>query len=96
MAHGKGARGRAEVKRLNQKRARKLARQAIWDALKGTAKNKKKKQFGTAGESAHHARVKMVVKTDRDGELVKTTLTVHGGPECGNIGCKRCSSRYQI
>jgi len=92
MAHGKGARTRARQKRLNEKRARQAARQAIWNANKGTSRNKKKKAGGVVGESVSYSRFLMnVVVKFVNGVAIMGQRMVHGGPECGNIGCKRCS-----
>ena len=96
MAHGKGARARSKMKRMAAKRAMKAARQANWEALRGTAKNKKKKVGGGGGiVSVASNRVLMAVRRDIHSDVIVERM-VHGGAECGNIGCKRCSPIWKI
>lgn len=102
MAHGKQSRKRQREKRLGAKRARRAALQAVWDALKGSGKNKKKKNTNSIGGIIReYARVLWPVKVvtlNRDGSRtteVKERM-VHGGPDCRNIGCKRCSSLWRV
>lgn len=96
MAHSN--RNHQRERRLNQKRARKAARQAAWDLLKGTTKNKKKKT-GNKNTSTFVIEERIlitVVKYDKKGKLTSyVERRVHGGEECGNIGCKRCSSLWR-
>lgn len=97
MAHGKKSRNRARIKRLNEKRARRAARQALWDSLKGTGKNRKKKLGGGAiGEQTVFARVKALVYGKVQGKVQLVERMVHGGNACGNIGCKKCSPIWSI
>lgn len=80
MAHGKGARVRARIKRA----ARKAAKQAEFAAKIGHASNKKKKGDQAGGKNWGIAKIVINV----GGVLLKA----HGGPECGNVGCKRCNN----
>lgn len=90
MAHSN--RNKQREKRKAQKAARKAARRAEWAALAGTSKNKKKKGQGGKGiQLVKPSRILMEVPVDVNGVRVMAPRKVHGGPECRNIGCKRCS-----
>ena len=97
MAHSAAKRNRQRQKRKLAKQAQKAARQAIWDAMKGTGKNKKKKVSRAEGHaSGKPSRILMEVFVLVLGKPGKGLRKVHGGGECRNIGCKRCSSVWKI
>jgi hypothetical protein len=96
-----GKRNRQREKRKAAKAARKAARQAIWEALKGTGKNKKRKSNKGQETGSRAARIEIdvkVVRFNRDGTKTVSVQKrrVHGGAECPNIGCKRCSPLWKI
>jgi len=94
MAHSN--RKSQREKRKAQKAARKAARQAEWAAIAGTSKNKKKKTGGKGRVLAKPARVLMEVLAKVNGVLVPALRMVHGGADCRNIGCKRCSPLWRV
>lgn len=68
----------------------------MWESLKGTPKNRKKKlNRGVRGEMVSSARVLIEVPVRVNGVLTKGLRKVHGGNSCGNIGCKKCSSLWR-
>lgn len=96
MAHGKGSRKRARDKRLNAKRAMRASRQALWESLRGTSRNKKKKTNQVSGQASVFASVLAMVRVKINGVWQTAERMVHGGPNCGNIGCKRCSPIWRV
>ena len=73
---GKGALSRRKKRRLSQKRARKAAERAKYDAWKSLGQNTKSK------------RVKLRAKARRKATLRKAS---HSSGPCGNVGCKLCN-----
>jgi hypothetical protein len=98
MAHGSKSRARTKQIRLNKKRAKKAEMQALYEARKRAGINKKSKRY------LRNARKVVKVKAPKfimeipiwvRGKLRLASRTVHGGDECGNVGCKRCSPVWQ-
>ncbi len=85
---GKRAKAKRHKEKMNAKRAEK-ARE--YEALKGTGKNKLNKSY-KAKKAVSPEKVLMLVSVVIAGQATKAERRVHGGPECGNVGCKRCSS----
>lgn len=93
MAHSNRSRLRENKKRL--KAARKTAQKALWESMRGRADNKKKKGAKLAnGITNRPARILHSIRTLIMGVWVLAERKVHGGPPCGNIGCRRCSSAW--
>ncbi len=80
MAHGKGARVRAREKRAR----RKAEKMAEFASKIGHPSNKKKKGDQAGGKNWSTAKITITING--------VELKAHGGPECGNIGCKRCNA----
>ena len=94
MAHSN--RNKQKEKRKAMKAARKAARQAEWSAMAGTSKNKKKKGQGRKGISlGRAARILMNIFVKEKGQVVLRPRMVHGGDDCRNVGCKRCSNIWR-
>lgn len=94
MAHSN--RDKQREKRKAKKAAIKAAKRAVWAALVGKPGNKKKRGSLIQGQSSAYARILAKVWGSVNGVKTIVERTVHGGPECGNIGCKRCSSTWRI
>lgn len=94
MAHGSKSRARTKERRLREKRARKAAQVALYEARRKAGQNKKSKRFvrHNKGQVAIVPdRIIMLVTVVINGQVTKAERKVHGGPKCRNIGCKRCS-----
>lgn len=94
MAHGSKSRARTKERRLKEKRARKASMQALYDSRKNTGANKKSKRFLSHMKGSNRkttARILIEVPALIKGVVGKVFRKAHGGPECGNVGCKRCS-----
>lgn len=89
MGRSREAKKRRHDKRMARRRAIKAAKRAAYMALIGTSGNRKRKSRAGA-ISMSIAREKREVPVVRRGLVVLELRSVHGGPDCGNIGCRRC------
>jgi len=91
---GKRARAAQKEKRLKAKRAKKEAQKALYASWRDAGKNKKSKRFLKKNKGANkttEARIVMLIPVKIKGEFVLVARKVHGGRDCGNVGCKKCS-----
>lgn len=89
MGRSKEAIKRRHGKRMARRRAIKAAKKAAYMALIGSSANRKRKvHAGTITASA--PREKRLVPVTRRGAVVLELRSVHGGADCGNVGCRRC------
>lgn len=91
---GRKARAQRHTRIMQQKRAIKAARRALYESYRNSGSHKKPRSSQGSGIVNTIATELMLVPVLIKGEVVKALRRVHGGPKCKNIGCKRCSSIF--
>lgn len=96
---GRGSRARTKARRAKERRARKAAKQTQYEAWRDAGTNQKSKRFRKHNKMAAKTKpareLMLVPKAIGLAELVRRK--VHGGSEnCGNIGCRKCSSVWRV
>lgn len=89
MGRSKEAMKRRHDKRMARRRAIKAAKRAAYMALIGTSGNRKRKAAARTTVTSI-AREKRLVPVVRNGKVVWDLRSVHGGADCGNVGCRKC------
>jgi hypothetical protein len=95
---GRGSRARTKERRAKVRKARKAAQRALYESRRNAGTNQKSKRFvkkSKAAPKAKPARISMMVRTEI-GSTALVERKVHGGPICGNIGCRRCSPLWKV
>lgn len=89
MGRSKEAKKRRHDKRMARRRAVKAAKRAAYMALIGTSGNRKRKVSAKVA-TASVARERRLVPVVSKGSVILALRSVHGGADCGNLGCRKC------
>lgn len=89
MGRSSDAKRRRHDKRMARRRAIKAAKRAAYMALIGSSGNRKRK-VSTGRTAVNVPRERQLVPVVKRGAVVLETRSVHGGADCGNVGCRRC------